>query len=102
MFGNASDLVAFRLMPVEPALRKPIQAEWSYTVADMSRRLVAFKDLSEGTVTSWQWNFGDGTNSAEQNPIHAYPRAGDFTVTLDIQGPAGKSKKLKVWRVSVR
>ncbi|HKD05690.1 MAG TPA: PKD domain-containing protein [Bryobacteraceae bacterium] len=102
MYGNASDLVAFRLMPLEEKFRKPIQASWSYTVADMDRRLVAFKDASSGKITSWNWDFGDGSKSTEQNPIHAYQRAGEFTVILDVEGPAGKSRKVKVWEVAVR
>ena len=38
----------------------------------MDRRLVAFKDNSAGDITSWKWDFGDGTASTEQNPIHQY------------------------------
>jgi hypothetical protein len=102
MYGNASDLVAFRLMPLEPKFRKPIQAEWTYTVADMSRRLVAFQDKSDGKVTSWHWDFGDGASSNEQNPIHAYAKAGEFSVILDVEGPAGKSRRNKVWEVAVK
>jgi hypothetical protein len=102
MFGNASDLVAFRLMPLEPQFRKPIQAAWSFQVADMSRRLVAFHDASDGKITSWHWSFGDGTESTEQNPVHAYPRAGEFSVILDVEGPAGKSRSNKVWEVAVK
>jgi gliding motility-associated-like protein len=34
----------------------------------------AFEDLSVGdtTLVSWQWNFGDGTSSDEQNPDHLF------------------------------
>ena len=102
MFGNASDLVAFRLMPLEQHFRKALQADWTYTVADMDRRVVSFKDLSEGKITSWHWDFGDGSNSTEQHPIHAYTRTGQFTVVLDIEGPAGKSRRTKVWGVPLR
>jgi hypothetical protein len=102
MFGNASDLVAFRLMPLEPNFRKALQADWSYTVADMDRRLVSFKDLSDGKVTSWHWDFGDGSSSTEQHPIHTYNRTGQFTVVLDVEGPAGKSRRTKVWGVPLK
>jgi PKD repeat protein len=102
MYGNASDLVAFKLMPVEQKFRKPIQAEWSYTVADMARRLVAFQDHSDGKITSWHWNFGDGASSDEQNPMHVYANAGEFTVILDVEGPAGKSRRNKFWEVAVK
>ena len=72
-FGNASDLVAFRLMPLEPQFRKPIDALWSFKVLDMERRSIAFHDDSQGEVSSWRWDFGDGTQSIEQNPIHQIP-----------------------------
>jgi hypothetical protein len=102
MFGNASQLCAFRLMPLETSFRKPIAAQWSFLVVDMSRRLVAFKDLSEGNITSWRWEFGDGATSAEKNPNHAYPKPGDYVVSLTVEGPEGKSRMQKVWDVTLR
>ncbi len=102
MYGNASHLCAFKLMPLEPPFRKPLEAQWSFTVVDMDRRLIAFKDLSVGKVTSWRWDFGDGETSTEQHPIHQYKKGGDFVVSLDIEGPEGKSRRAKVWDVSVK
>jgi len=34
------------------------------------------------TIEQWNWLFGDGDNSSEQNPSHDYAVAGDYTVTL--------------------
>ena len=103
MYGNASDLVAFRLMPVEKQFRKPVEAQWSFKIIDMDRRLVAFKDLSYGNITSWKWDFGDGATSNEQNPLHQYKEPGTmYTVILDVEGPEGKSRMAKVWDVAVR
>jgi hypothetical protein len=101
-FGNASELVAFKLMPLEEKFHKPMEASWSYEVGDMSRRLVVFHDSSYGKITSWHWSFGDGTESTEQNPVHIYPRAGEFSVILDVEGPAGKARCNKVWEVAVK
>jgi len=105
-FGNASNLVGFRLMPLEPQFQKPIDAQWTSKVVDMDRRLVAFKDASVGEVTSWKWDFGDGTTSTEQNPIHQYKsnpgREGNYTVILEVTGPKGTSRLSKVWQVHVR
>ena len=48
MYGNADELVAFRLMPLEAKFQKPIDAHWSYKILDMDRRLLAFQDESTG------------------------------------------------------
>ena len=41
-------------------------------------------DPEDGTATSWDWNFGDGVGSTEQNPNHTYVTAGTYTVTLKV------------------
>ncbi|MDB5202566.1 MAG: hypothetical protein JWQ27_1975 [Ferruginibacter sp.] len=43
---------------------------------------VNFTDLSTGTITEWQWDFGDGATSAQQNPTHNYDDTGVFTIRL--------------------
>ena len=86
MYGNASELCAFKLMPLEPQFQKTIEAQWSWKVVDMDRRLVAFKDLSVGKITSWKWDFGDGDTSTEQNPIHQYKEPGN------LRGRPGQSR----------
>lgn len=102
MYGNAWHLCAFKLMTLDEKFRKPIEAQWSFKVIDMERRLVAFKDLSYGKITSWKWDFGDETTSTEQHPIHQYKRSGDYVVTLYIEGPEGKSRRSKVWDVELK
>ncbi|MEZ6060270.1 MAG: PKD domain-containing protein [Planctomycetaceae bacterium] len=101
MYGDASDLVAFRLMPIEPGLRKPIGADWTFQVLSRNDRQVAFRDQSWGDITSWHWTFGDGEESDEQHPIHHYHRAGEFVVTLKVNGPQGTAKLSKVWDVTL-
>ena len=102
MYGNSTYLREFRLMPLEPQFRKPIDAKWSFKVIDMNRRLVAFQDESEGQITSWRWDFGDGTDSSDQFPIHQYKKAGEYVVVLYVEGPAGKSRLSKIWDVTLR
>ena len=33
---------------------------------------------------SYNWNFGDGTASAEENPVHVFPGKGRYVVTLKV------------------
>ena len=50
---------------------------------------VQFTDQSSGDINSWQWDFGDGTTSTEQNPQHTYNNPGTYTVSLTVSGPGG-------------
>ena len=102
MYGNASELCAFRLMPLDKKFRRPIEADWTFTVVDMDRRLVAFKDMSYGNITSRKWDFGDKTTSTKQYPIHQYENAGEYTVVLYVEGPDGKDRLSKVWDVVLK
>ncbi len=43
---------------------------------------VVFEDLSQGNVLIWQWDFGDGNTSGEQNPVHQFQNKGSYTVVL--------------------
>gem|GEM_PF-228116 len=48
---------------------------------------VYFTDFSfaqNTTITSWYWNFGDGSNSILQNPQHIFENPGSYSITLTI------------------
>ncbi len=42
---------------------------------------VAFVDTSIGADT-WFWDFGDGTSSTQQSPVHTFPGQNSYTITL--------------------
>ncbi len=53
---------------------------------------VQFTDLSTsniGNIISWDWNFGDGTTSTDQNPVYTYPLSGLYNVSLTAMTDAG-------------
>jgi PGF-pre-PGF domain-containing protein len=54
---------------------------------------VTFTDKSSGTPTSWSWNFGDGSTSAEKNPVHNYSAAGNYTVNMTVTNQNGIDSK---------
>ncbi|MFC1924728.1 TRAP transporter substrate-binding protein DctP [Chloroflexota bacterium] len=62
---------------------------------------VQFTDQSDGVVTSWSWDFGDGEGSNEQNPAHSYTEVGLYTVTLTVTGPDGSDTETKAQYISV-
>lgn len=52
----------------------------------------SFTDASSvatGSISTWQWDFGDGNVSTQQNPTHTYPSAGTYNVTLTIKTASG-------------
>ena len=62
-------------------------ADFSNTSA-CSAENTYFTDLSttpSGTITAWTYDFGDGTNSIANDPIHPYTGSGTFYVTLIVQ-----------------
>lgn len=50
---------------------------------------VHFEDLSEGAVTGWSWDFGDGHAAVESSPTHVFCSPGTYTVTLTVTNPWG-------------
>ncbi len=63
-------------------------ALWS---SSASGSTVNFQDqsTSNSTITNWTWDFGDGSFSNQQNPVHAYASQGYFGVTLSITSSQG-------------
>ncbi len=46
-----------------------------------------FTDQSSAAATTWNWYFGDGTQSVLQNPVHHYTNPGTYTVSLVVGTP---------------
>ena len=50
-------------------------------------QVILFTDASadsDGTITAWNWDFGDNTISTEKNPSHQYTEDGTYLVSLNI------------------
>lgn len=68
----------------------------NFTVSDSTAcfpHRAQFTDLSSptpGTInTQWLWDFGDGSQSTQQNPLHVYTTTGNYTVTLKVTNDKG-------------
>ncbi|MDX1909394.1 MAG: PKD domain-containing protein [Bacteroidia bacterium] len=68
-------------------------ASFSYSTSPVNPLEVSFINQSQGSVPgtplTYTWDFGDGTTSTVANPVHTYPVAGLYTVTLTIADQAG-------------
>jgi PKD repeat protein len=80
-----------------PSLPPPPVAEFVGShLSGTAPLAVMFSDLSSGHVSNWSWNFGDDGTSTEQNPIHTYTAAGDYTVSLTVRGAGGLDTETKI------
>ncbi|MBN1806248.1 MAG: S8 family serine peptidase, partial [Sedimentisphaerales bacterium] len=78
---------------IEFASETPIANFTATPRSGTSPLVVQFSGISTGTITSRQWNFGDGATSTEKSPVHTYQNAGSYTVSLTVTGPGGSNTK---------
>ncbi|HEX6181153.1 MAG TPA: PKD domain-containing protein, partial [Chitinophagaceae bacterium] len=54
--------------------------------------IVQFNDLSlagDGAISSWLWDFGDGSIDTVQHPQHTYDAMGNFNISLQVKNSRG-------------
>jgi len=56
-------------------------ASFQYEISSDNFLEVAFMNFSQD-ADSYEWDFGDGNSSTEENPTHIYDAAGSYTVEL--------------------
>jgi len=61
---------------------------------------VQFTDFSSSGTTNWRWDFGDGTTSTQENPLHNFPMTGSYEVCLTIIGVCGQGQYCQTVEVS--
>jgi PKD repeat protein len=77
---------------------RPVADFSADTTAGAAPLTVQFRDASTSgteTITSRTWDFGDGSTSAAEDPLHTYTTPGIYTVTLNLEttsGPESESK----------
>jgi len=94
--GTIADIGAYyfdqNANPITLTTRFYANQQLGYQITDEFQ----FNDISigENSITSWEWNFGDGNSSSEQNPIHIYQEAGTYSVSLTITDENGATDLL--------
>ncbi len=70
-----------------PAINPSPAAQFTYTEEGTN---YSFTDETSGAITSWNWSFGDGQGSTNQNPVHTYEDNGDsYLVILQVTAANG-------------
>lgn len=82
--GNKNEVTASGKVILSPT---SILTDFSATPSSGKVPLkVQFSDKSESNsdILSWEWRFGDGHSSTEQNPSHTYQVPGRYSVSLKV------------------
>lgn len=58
------------------------QAQFTYSATGATE--ITFTNTSQFS-TVYNWNFGDGNSSVDQNPVHTYATTGTYTVELAVE-----------------
>ncbi len=84
------------IFELDPAMSPLPVAEFTGNpVSGTAPLTVNFTDQSTNNPVSWQWNFGDGSTSTQQNPQHTYQNAGTYTVALTVTNSHGSDTETK-------
>ena len=68
-----------------------VASDFTFTPSNPTTQTnITFSDRSSGNITSWFWNFGDGTSSTQQNPVKRYTSGGNYPVTLTVSTSTGQ------------
>ena len=84
--------------PPAPSNQPPTLSISASPTSGVSPLFVSFASAAsdpDGFITSYFWNFGDGSSSSSANPTHTYP-AGSFSASLTVTDNAGATASKSV------
>ncbi len=94
-FGSSADnllwnepIIKYNYITVYPSL----SAEFTYAdTSEIGYYTVSFKHIEQtySVAGNYNWSFGDGSSSNQENAIHTYPGPGTYNVRLVVSTPAG-------------
>ena len=76
-------------VPTNTSIPLPIAAFTQDVTTGLFPLNVQFVNQSQGIITAYRWNFGDGSTSTEINPKHTFANPGLYTVVLEVIGQSG-------------
>ncbi|TEU16732.1 MAG: PKD domain-containing protein, partial [Anaerolineales bacterium] len=85
--GGAS-ATASQDVTVSAANQSPT-AGFSFTTDELTANFTDQSADPDGSIVSWNWDFGDGNTSTEQSPAHDYAAGGSYSVSLTVTDDGG-------------
>lgn len=75
----------------------PCQASFTYTQDTITNPLKYYfhdNSIHSTSITSWSWHFDDGDSSNLQDPIHVFPYAGIYYISLKVTTSGGNTSSV--------
>ncbi len=91
---SAADTVTITVNPAPPVNQAPtadVNGPYSGTTGVAVSFSSAGSSDSDGTIATYDWNFGDGATAAGTSPSHTYAAADTYTVTLTVTDDDGET-----------
>ncbi len=90
--GGATSATTRTVVATDPPANVPPTAVFTATTGPLAVTADASASVdSDGTISSYLWNFGDGTTGAGSSAAHTYVVAGSYDISLTVTDNAGAS-----------
>lgn len=87
-YGLVNATAALESIQSQPTVNSPPVAEAGGPYTGIAGTAVTFDGSassdSDGSIISYEWDFGDGNTSSDMNPENTYSTTGTYTVTLKV------------------
>lgn len=67
------------------------EVDFTYEAEQLTTTFTDNSSDRNDDMVSWDWNFGDGGISSDQNPVHTFAETGNYDVTLTVTDAEGLS-----------
>lgn len=76
-----------------------VTADFTFSNTGAGTNAVTFNATASTTngqsIVAYEWSFGDGTTTTQEDPVHTYPAPGDYTVSLLVRDSSGSQKSVQ-------
>jgi len=87
-----TDIKTINIIKIEPEKVRPIAENNGPYFSEICENITFNSNGSydsDGNITSWHWDFGDGNSSNQSNPVHSYKKTGSYIVILTVEDNDG-------------
>ncbi len=99
-YSRSFSFNTYKSIRLEEAAQKlglgEVTADFKVTDTPIMGVEVGFTDQSSTDITSissWSWDFDDGSTSSQKNPVHTFDQSGTFTISLTVSGANGSTDR---------